>query len=128
MADKVIGKAKVSKLDLKGSSAETERGSGFWNTSVVEMKISVERGWIKSVRNATNKPNYGMAEMDSQLEEVVGNKLELVGPLVDSFLKEIGKSIISKLSGSKATGLITPVSVYFPCFSPCTYSYERILG
>ena len=29
--------------------------------------------------------------MDGLLEEVVGNKLELCGPLIDSILKEIGK-------------------------------------
>ena len=52
---------------------------GFWNSSVVEMKFSVEKRRIKCVRKAENKPNYGMAEMDGQLEEVISNKLELGG-------------------------------------------------
>ena len=56
--------------------------------SAVEMKFSVEMAWIKSVRTAKNKPNYGMGEMDSLHEEVCGNKLELSGPLVDSYLRE----------------------------------------
>ena len=78
------------------------------------MKFSVEKEWIRAVRGAKRKPKYGMLNMDSQLEEVVGNKLELVGPMLDSFLKEIGKSLRSKLSRSKATGIVSPVSFSVP--------------
>ena len=35
-----------------------------------------------------------MTNMDGLLEEVVANKLEFCGPLIDSILKEIGKSIL----------------------------------
>ena len=101
-------------LDLRAFHTDTERGSTFWNSSLVEMKFSSERNWIKAVREAKNKPNYGMTNMDSLLEEVVGNKLELVGPLVDSYLKEMGKAVLSKLSRSKATGLVTPVVLFIP--------------
>jgi len=72
-------------LDLQAESNDTERGSE------VKMKFTVERQWIKSVRCAKNKPNYGMTNLDSILEEVVGNKLELCGPPLDSFLREIGR-------------------------------------
>ena len=61
-------------LDLRASDG-SERGNSFWNVSKVEMKFSVERQWIKAVRKAKRKPNYGMLNMDSQLEEIVGNKL-----------------------------------------------------
>ena len=47
-----------------------------------------------------------MLNMIAQLEEVVGNKLELVGRLLDSYLHEIGKAMKGKLSRSKATGLV----------------------
>ena len=114
MADKEGNDANSSTLDLRGQTTATERGLTFWNTSTVEMKFSAERSWIKSVRKAKNKPNYGMTNMDSLLEEVVGNKLELSGPLVDSFLKEIGKAVESKLSRSKITGLANPVVVFIP--------------
>ena len=57
---------------------------------------------------------YGMAQMDGQLEEVIGNKLELAGPLIDSYLKEICKCIASKLNRSKATGLVNPVVLFLP--------------
>lgn len=66
------------------------------------------------MRKAKGKPNYGMMNMDNMLEEVIGNKLELVGPVLDSYLCEIEKTLNSKLSRSKATGLITPVSLFFP--------------
>jgi len=78
------------------------------------MKFSVERMWIKAVRKSKRKPNYGMLNMDAQLEEVVGNKLELVGPLLDSYLREIGKAMKGKLSRSKATGLVNPVNLFIP--------------
>ena len=38
--------------------------------------------------------------VDPVLEELTGNKLELVSPLVDGFLKEIGLSINAKLARS----------------------------
>lgn len=96
------------------SSGDSERGHLFWNTSAVEMKFLVERQWIKAVRKGKRKPNYGMLNMDSQLEEVVGNKLELGGPMIDSYLHEIGRSMKCKLSMSKATGLVNPVSLFIP--------------
>lgn len=101
-------------LDLTGVLTETDRGSAFWNSSLAEMKFSVERSWIKSVWKAKNRPNYGMTNTDGLLEEVVGNKLELCGPLIDSFIKEIGKSVLSKLNRSKATALASPVILFVP--------------
>ena len=84
-----------NKLCLRhyGMEDETERGDRFWNTSSVEMKFCTGKEWLRRVRFAENKPNYGMRDLDPVLEELTGNKLELVGPLVDGFLKEIGLSI-----------------------------------
>ena len=94
MAAKASNEEGSFTLDLRGVSAKTDRGSRFWNSFLVDMKFSVERFWIKSVRKPENKPNYGMTNMDGLLEEVVANKLEFCGPLIDSILKEIGKSIL----------------------------------
>ena len=56
-----------------------------------------------------------MTNVDGLLEEVVGNKLELCGPLIDSFFfKEICKSVLSKLSRSKLAGLASPVILFIP--------------
>ena len=85
---------------------------------MIKTKFSIERSWIKSARSAKSKPNYGITNMDSLLEEMVGKKLEMCGPLNDSYLKETGKAIGSKLSRSKATSLANPVipSVPWPVF------------
>ena len=114
MAGEASEKVRCFTLDLRGALTEAERGSAFWIISLVEMKFSVERSWIKSVRKAKDKPNYGMRNMDSLLEEVIGNKLELCGPLIDSYLKEIGKGVVAKLNRSKVTGLATPVILFVP--------------
>ena len=55
-----------------------------------------------------------MLDMDNQLEEVIGNKLELVGPVIDSSLFKLGKTLRSRLSRYKATGLVNQVSLFFP--------------
>jgi len=101
-------------FDFKGKASETERSDKFWNVNEVEMKFSFEREWIKAVRRARHKPNYGMGKMNSGLEEVCGNKLELAGPLVDSYLLEIGTQASHKLSHSKATSLASPVVLFVP--------------
>ena len=52
--------------------------------------------------------------MNRGLEEVCGNKLELSGPLVDSYVLEIGTQMSTKLSRSKATSLASPVILFIP--------------
>ena len=52
--------------------------------------------------------------VDPVLEELTGNKLELVSPLVDGFLKEIGLSINAKLARSRMTGLMAPINLFMP--------------
>ncbi|PFX11897.1 hypothetical protein AWC38_SpisGene24230 [Stylophora pistillata] len=78
-----------NKLCLRhfGMEDETEKGDRFWNTNSVETT-----GYYSPV-----------------LEELTGNKLELVGPLVDGFLKEIGFSINAKLARCKMTDLMAPI-------------------
>ena len=48
------------------------------------------------------------------LEELTGNKLEIVGPLVDGFPKEIVFSINAKLARSKMTDLMAPIILFMP--------------
>ena len=81
--------------------SNTERGDHFWNRNVVEMKFSVEHDWMKRVRFAESKPNYGMRELDPVLEELTGNKLELIGPMLDGFIQEIELSIHAKSHGTR---------------------------
>ena len=101
-------------FDLRGQTDFSERGKTFWNASELELKFSFEREWMKAVRRAKRGPNYGMGKMNSGLEEVCGNKLELCGPLVDGYLLEIGEQIASKLSRPKGTSLVGPVVIFIP--------------
>ena len=78
------------------------------------MKFSVEKDWMKMVRFAEGKPNYGMRDLDPVLEELTGNKLELVGPMLDGFIREIGLSMAAKLSRSRMTGLMSPSVLFMP--------------
>ena len=52
--------------------------------------------------------------MNVGLEEVCGNKLELCGPVIDSYLLEMEEQIAQKLTMSKATGLASPVVLFVP--------------
>ena len=79
----------------------TEREKKFCNVNEVE-------------RRARRRPNYGMGNMNSGLEEICGNKLELTGPLIDSYLLEIGNQVSVKLTRSKATSLASPVILFVP--------------
>lgn len=45
------------------------------------------------------------------LEEITGNKLEIVGPMLDGFLKVIKGLMLSKLSRSRMIGLMAPISI-----------------
>ena len=101
-------------IDLRGNTENTEREKKFWNVNEVEMKSTFEREWIKAIRRARRRPNYGMGNMNSGLEEVCGNKLELTGPLIDSYLLEIGNQVSAKLTRSKATSLASPVILFVP--------------
>ena len=57
---KVIESPRKLNLRPLGVESNTERGDRFWNRNVVEMKFSVEHDWMKRVRFAESKPNYGM--------------------------------------------------------------------
>lgn len=101
-------------LDLRAKNDRSERDDLFWNTSTVKTKFSVDKVWMKSVRKAKNKPNFGMGDMDSLHEEVCGNNLELSGPLFNSYLRKLGESLKLKQTHSKATGLTNPTTLFIP--------------
>ena len=44
----------------------------------------------------------------------MGNKLELIGPILDGFEKEIGLSIHAKFGSSRMTGLMALVVLFMP--------------
>lgn len=104
----------LSNLKLGSSGEDSERSAKFWNASTVELKFGLERMWLDAVWNCSRKPNFGMRDLDPILEERASYKLELVGPLIDSFLEEIGKGMFSKLGRSRNTGLMPPLRIFVP--------------
>lgn len=76
------------------------------------MKSTVERQWLDMVHNVKQKPNYGMRDLNGIMEERMLNKIELVGAVIDSYVKHIGKLMQSKLGRSKKTGLQSPITLF----------------
>lgn len=90
-----------------------ERNSSFWNEREMAL-VDHERKWFAdSVRSDVT--NYTMGgELNQEAEKITGNRLLLAGPLVDGYLKEIGRAIHAKLSRSNVTGLAAPITLFIP--------------
>jgi hypothetical protein len=89
-----------------------ERDDAFWLPN--EHKLATfERKWYKEVVSE-DKRDYTMSGELSSAEKVVGNHLVLAGPMVDGYLKEMGKSFLAKLTRGSLTGLAPPISLYLP--------------
>lgn len=101
-------------MKLGSSGEDTGRSERFWNASTVELKFGVERAWLDAVWKCEKKPNLGMRDLDPIFEEQASYKLELVGPLIDSFFREIGRGMFSKLGRSRNTGLMPPLRLFVP--------------
>lgn len=113
--NEIFKMAAITELELNlHNMDETERSIEFWTSSTIAVKSTVERQWIKSLRKAKKKPNYGMAKLNALHEEICGNKLELSGPLLDSYLLELGQGIKQTLVRSKITGLASPIVLFIP--------------
>ena len=111
-SDEVL--AALSALKFGSSGDDTEQSEKFWNAAAVAMKFSVEKLWLDAVWKCKEKPNYGMRSLDAILEERAANKFELTGPLIDGYLRELGKGMFSKLGRSRNTGLMPPVKLFVP--------------
>ena len=106
--------SKLSNLELGDDNGETERSSTFWNPVLLSMKFNLEPAWLHATWNAKIKPNFGMRNMDAILGERCCLKLEISGPLIDSYLKEIGRAFWAKLGPSKCTGLMVAIKIFIP--------------
>ena len=106
----------LSNLKLGSSGEDTEQSKRFWNASTIELKFGMEKFWLDAVWKCGEKPNLGMRNLDAILEERAGFKLELVGPMIDSYLGEIGKGMAGKLGRSRCTGLMPPLRLFVPYF------------
>ncbi len=106
--------SKLSNLNLGEDNNETERPKHFWNRALVAMKFNFEPTWFDATWRAEKKPNFGMRNLDATLEERCSLKLEITGPLIDSYLREIGRAFWAKLGRSKCSGLMPPIKVFIP--------------
>ena len=106
--------SKLLNLNIGEDNNETERPKHFWNRALVAMKFNLEPAWLDATWNAERKPNFGMRNLNAVLEERCSLKLEIAGPLVDSYLKEIGRAFWAKMGRSKCTGLMPPVRMFIP--------------
>lgn len=76
------------------------------------MLSTFERRWKEEVLKL--EKDYSGDEMCHDVEIKMGHRLALAGPMIDSYLKQIGRSFMHKLSRSKATGLASPVTLFIP--------------
>lgn len=97
----------------------SERNGKFWIHN--ELKLSsFEARWFQKLneeedRTMTTTPDYSMnGVLDRELERTLGNRVVLAGPMVDTYLKEIGCLMSSRLSRSKVTGICGPVTIMIP--------------
>ena len=95
-----------------------ERSVIFWLERENKLR-KFEASWYQEMqikdKDKAKKKDYSMSgALDGDLEKVVGNRMLLTGPLVDSFLHEIGKAIYEKLRRSHLTGLAPPITTFMP--------------
>lgn len=87
------------------------RNVNFWSKQVFALGC-FEPEWVKVMKSELDFSCDG--ELDNHIEKTIGNRLILSGPLVDSYLEEMGKRIYSKLTRSKLTGLVPPITFFLP--------------
>ena len=91
-----------------------ERGNNFWFEG--ELRVGTcESRWTKEIIDSGNTEKFfGGDEMNATVERDIGYHLLLAGPMVDGFLKEIGKIFPSKLAKGKMRGLAPTASMFIP--------------
>ena len=111
-------------IDLGVTRRETEREQSFWNSSIILMNSTVEDQWLDMVHKAKKKPNYGMRDLNGVMEERALNKLELVGPMVDSYLKKHGNVYIVQVGTFKMHRTYASCEYIYPLdhFPVCLYA------
>ena len=103
----------VFKKGNKKQIIMVERSDQFWLRKEHELS-TFETGWYKEKVNQCSA-DYSMGgKLENNLERTIGNHLVLAGPVMDSYLEEIGKGIHAKLSRGKLTGLAPPLTIFIP--------------
>ena len=105
--------SKLSNLNLGKDNNETERPKHFWTKLrwPWSLVLSLSGDWCSMEGQTETKfrnAKFGSCSWRCSL------KLEITGPLIDSYLKEIGRAFSVKLGRSKCTGLMPPIKVFIP--------------
>lgn len=88
----------------------TERSENFWNP--VELKTS-SFSLSKEINNLNI--DFGInGSLDDNLEKSIGCEIAVIGPMLDGFIRKIGKCFSNKLSRSNCTGIQSNAHLYFP--------------
>ena len=92
------------------SQTELQKGAKNWNTSEVERKFSFEREWIKAVRRARGRPNYGMGNINHRLDakkSQITSTLSSMGTVEKVFSPSRfeGQDVLRKRHFSRVAGL-----------------------
>ena len=92
-----------------------ERNDKFWISQELKLNTFESKWYNEIVNEKTNNENYGLSGCgDYVLEKTVGNHLALVGPMIDGYLREVGKAFMGKLARGNLTGLAPPFTIYIP--------------
>ncbi|XP_019624883.1 PREDICTED: uncharacterized protein LOC109470386 [Branchiostoma belcheri] len=98
----------------------------FWRPTSTAVKLyftPLFRRWLRDGLPPSYKPNYGMEGMDTKIEDLVGNALQVNGPLVDFHLSKLGGDVASRLRRNYGTGL----AEFEDTIPPTTFSYLMLL-
>ncbi|KAI8522157.1 hypothetical protein Bbelb_019110 [Branchiostoma belcheri] len=90
------------------TSRNPRRDWRFWRPTSTAVKTTITpvfRRWVREAVPDSYRPDYGMLDLDREVEEICGNALLLAGPLIDYYLSEIGGEIAARLKRNSGTGL-----------------------
>lgn len=103
-----------------------ERNDSFWIENEFKLR-EFERGWLDEVKKSDEEikkdeskkcekeKDYSMSgELDQRVERNIGNRVVLIGPMVDSYLKNLAEGMNRKLGRGNLTGLAPPISMFVP--------------
>ena len=84
--------------------ASSERGADFFKKLELQSKI-LQSEWKKYVDEQDDESIFGMTVLNASLEKRWASGLILVAPMIDLYIKELGRMMLNKLGRGKNTGI-----------------------
>ena len=85
----------------------------FWSAQQFKFS-SFESNLFKENVSKSSLDYLCGGKFDEKTEKNLGNRLVLSGPLIDFYLEDMGRKMLSKLIKSKTTGLASPIVLSLP--------------